>query len=109
MPLYQFFIIIIIIIFIFFLHVLICIFVIVVFYVYIYIYIYIYTLYLSVFLRSTVSVLCYLYAPRSKRAKFQSNFNSLYVCTVHVAKLTIKQTMTLTLTHFILSCITYNP
>ncbi len=35
-------------------------------YMYIYIYIYIFDLYLSVFLRSTVSV-CYLYAPVSKR------------------------------------------
>ncbi len=51
MPLYLFFIIIIIIIYFFFLHVLICIFVIVA-------QIYIFDLYLSVFLRSTVSVIC---------------------------------------------------
>ncbi len=43
-------------------------------YIYIYVYIYVcmhiqylFNLYLSVFLRSTVSVLCYLYAPGSKR------------------------------------------
>ncbi len=36
-------------------------------YIYIYIYIYIFDLYLSVFLHSTVSVQCYLYAPGSKR------------------------------------------
>ncbi len=34
-----------------------------------------------------ISVLCYLYA---------LYFNSLYACTVHVAELTIKQTLTLT-------------
>ncbi len=53
-------------IYIFFLHVLICIFVIVAF-LCTYMYAYIFDLYLSVFLRSAVSVYCYLYAPGSKR------------------------------------------
>ncbi len=59
-------------------------------YIYIYIYIRIFDLYLSVFLRSTVSGICMHQGSESNAISILC----MYVCTVHVAELTIKQTLT---------------